>query len=98
MALRGEEAQLKRMGEADDHLLLAPEWEEKRRARYQGAHYEHRLHRLRDAFPCSFAALDEARQAWSESLPAPEARAALHRALQAAFAEEVVRPWPLASA
>lgn len=57
-AVTGEKGQFAQMMSENDPLLLGPQWERKRRDRYQGNIYEHRLDHLRSGFPACFAALD----------------------------------------
>ena len=83
-ALNGELAQLQKMLDSDDPLLMGPEWESKRHARYQGTDYSGRLASLRTDFPGCFAALDRMLHAGSSACALPE--------LQAAFRQEVIQP------
>jgi hypothetical protein len=61
LAAKGEKDQLAQMLSDNDPLLLGAQWERKRRDRYQGRSYEHRLDHLRPSFPGCFAALDRMR-------------------------------------
>jgi hypothetical protein len=60
-AISGEKGQLAKMLADNDPLLLGAQWEQKRRDRYQGNSYEHRLDHLRCFFPGCFVALDHMR-------------------------------------
>lgn len=85
-ALQGENAQVKRIVEANDHLLLGDEWEQKRETRYRGTvGYDNRLNHLRKRFPDFFKILDEIRL--------HDMRLVLRRRLQETFKCTVVIPF-----
>jgi len=59
LATKGEAAQMQKMDETRDYLLLSEEWARKRRQRYRNPDFEGRLRGLRAGFPRFFAVLDE---------------------------------------
>jgi len=84
-ALQGENAQMKKIIDANDYLLLSDEWEQKRQSRYQGPDYDNRLNERRKQFPKFFKVLDDIRRQGMQD--------ELKDRLQEAFRDEVIKPF-----